>query len=61
MKCAYCYQGFSCGCQKTKAPDGQTVHKKCLQSYTNNKMKPNTKSSSSLTEQIKRAKQNLSR
>ncbi len=59
MKCAYCNKGFSCGCQKTKAPDGQTVHKSCLSAYTKNKFNTNTRSSNSLTNQVKAAKKNL--
>ena len=31
--CAHCGQGFSCGCQKAKAPDGKIVHKACLTKY----------------------------
>jgi len=30
MKCARCNKSFTCGCQKTKAPDGSIVHKSCL-------------------------------
>jgi len=33
MACNYCKKGFSCGCQKTKASDGSTVHKACLTNY----------------------------
>jgi hypothetical protein len=33
MACNYCKKGFTCGCQKTKANDGSTVHKKCLKTY----------------------------
>lgn len=33
MTCKKCNKAFSCGCQKTKASDGSTVHKTCLQEY----------------------------
>jgi len=33
MACNHCKKGFTCGCQKTKAKDGSTVHKKCLKIY----------------------------
>jgi len=61
MKCAYCKKGFSCGCQKAKAADGQTVHKTCMKSYKANNYTVNTRSSGNLTAQVKRAKKNLHR
>tara|TARA_B100000902_G_scaffold393522_1_gene447913 strand:+ start:476 stop:637 length:162 start_codon:yes stop_codon:yes gene_type:complete len=30
VNCAYCKGRFSCGCQKTKDDDGNTVHKSCV-------------------------------
>jgi hypothetical protein len=33
MNCKQCNKGFTCGCQKTKASDGSTVHKTCLKEY----------------------------
>ena len=59
MNCAYCKKGFSCGCQKTKASNGETVHKTCLNDYNKNKLNTNTKSSNSLTDRVKTAKKNL--
>jgi len=41
MACIYCKKGFSCGCQKTKATDGSTVHKTCLANYNANLKKTN--------------------
>tara|TARA_Y100001937_G_scaffold119575_1_gene175531 strand:- start:1182 stop:1364 length:183 start_codon:yes stop_codon:yes gene_type:complete len=60
MKCAHCGKGFSCGCQKTKAPNGQTVHKSCLSAYTAAGQKRKARGDS-LTNKINRAKQNLNR
>jgi len=34
MTCKNCGKSFSCGCQKTNATDGSTVHKSCLTEYT---------------------------
>ena len=31
--CKNCNIAFTCGCQKTKASDGATVHKDCLMEY----------------------------
>ena len=58
MKCAQCGKGFSCGCQKTKAPNGQTVHKSCLSAYVS-AGQMNKPKGDSLTNTINRAKQNL--
>tara|TARA_R100001510_G_C7566094_1_gene144344 strand:+ start:118 stop:300 length:183 start_codon:yes stop_codon:yes gene_type:complete len=60
MKCAHCGKGFTCGCQKTKAPDGQTVHKSCLSLY---KVKNGIGhiSKGSFTKRIEQAKKNLNR
>jgi hypothetical protein len=55
MNCASCNKGFSCGCQKTKAADGKTVHKTCVTEY-NNKIKG---TSDPLTRVINKAKSNL--
>tara|TARA_B100001939_G_scaffold170516_1_gene147032 strand:- start:194 stop:367 length:174 start_codon:yes stop_codon:yes gene_type:complete len=55
MKCANCNKGFSCGCQKTKARDGSTVHKSCLTIYNG---KTNV-STNKLTNTINKAKANL--
>lgn len=55
MKCASCNKGFSCGCQKTKAKDGKTVHKSCLTNY-NSKINVST---NKLTNTINKAKANL--
>ena len=55
MTCVNCNKGFSCGCQKTKAADGKTVHKTCLNEYNSNL---NVKYDS-LTKTINKAKSNL--
>ncbi len=57
MKCAHCGKGFTCGCQKTKASDGQTVHKTCLSAY-NAKFKSKT---DPLTKKLNMAKGNLTK
>jgi len=55
MKCAHCNKGFSCGCQKTKATNGQTVHKGCLSQY-NTSIKNNVIiNNDSLTSSINKA------
>lgn len=62
MVCAHCGKSFSCGCQKTKAKDGKTVHKTCLRAYNENPgVKPLAVSNSSLTNAIKKAKKNIAR
>lgn len=33
MNCTKCKKPFTCGCQKTRAKDGATVHKTCKTSY----------------------------
>lgn len=55
MICAHCNKRISCGCQKTKAADGQTVHKSCLAAYN----KKTTSNVSSLTKTINKAKYNI--
>lgn len=35
MNCKHCGGGFSCGCQRSTAKDGSTVHKTCLKDYNN--------------------------
>ena len=30
VNCNYCNGRFTCGCQKTKDEDGNTVHKNCV-------------------------------
>jgi hypothetical protein len=37
--CTHCNKPFSCGCQKTKATDGQIVHKTCRGEYEHNKLR----------------------
>lgn len=59
MNCKSCGKPFTCGCQKTKASDGSTVHKTCLTQY-NGTLAP-TKSNDQLTSKIQRANQNLNR
>lgn len=59
MVCAHCGKAFSCGCQKTKAQDGKTVHKTCLRAY-NDKIKKSVPSNS-LTKAIQMAKKNAGR
>jgi len=61
MKCAHCKKGFTCGCQKTKAPDGATVHKTCLSLYKAKNKIVTVNKGSNLTRTIEKAKQNLSR
>ena len=53
MNCAYCKKGFSCGCQKTKASDGATVHKSCLTNY-NSTLKQKNVSKDSLTKLLEK-------
>lgn len=48
MACIHCKKGFSCGCQKTKAQDGSTVHKACLTTY-NSKLKKTSVSKDKIT------------
>jgi len=60
MRCAHCGKGFTCGCQKTKATNGATVHKTCLSAY-NAKNGGNKRLRGSLTQNIERAKKNLNR
>jgi hypothetical protein len=55
MNCASCNKGFSCGCQKTKAKDGNTVHKSCLSKYNSTL----SVSSNKLTNTLNTAKSNL--
>jgi hypothetical protein len=55
MKCVSCNKGFSCGCQKTKAKDGSTVHKSCLSKYNGTINQPANR----LTNSINKAKSNL--
>jgi hypothetical protein len=57
MKCAHCGKGFSCGCQKTKATDGTTVHKTCVSEH-NSKINV---SKNNLTKTLNKAKSNLTR
>ena len=57
MKCAHCGKGFSCGCQKTKAANGATVHKTCVSEY-NSKINV---SKNNLTKTLNKAKSNLKR
>jgi len=54
MNCKHCNGKFSCGCQKSTAKDGSTVHKTCLKAY-NNKFTP---SSDSFTRTLEKAKGN---
>ena len=57
MNCVNCNKGFTCGCQKTKAKDGKTVHKACLTAYNG---KFNLKSDP-LTKKLNMAKANITR
>ena len=57
MNCAQCNKGFTCGCQKTKATDGKTVHKTCLTAYNNK----SSNTSNPLTKTLNLAKQNLAK
>ena len=56
MKCKYCNNSFTCGCQKITASDGAVVHKSCLSSY--NKLQKNP-AYDSFTTQIMTATNNL--
>lgn len=60
MKCNHCNKGFSCGCQKAKASDGQTVHKGCLSQY-NTTSKNKIINNDSLTSSINKAMSNNNR
>ena len=55
MKCVHCGKGFSCGCQKTKAKDGKTIHKSCVSAYNSGISIPADK----LTRTLERAKRQL--
>lgn len=57
--CKYCGKGFSCGCQKTKASDGSTVHKTCKKNYEASGFQTINTTSSPLTQAIKKAQNNL--
>ena len=58
MACKNCNKGFSCGCQKTKAKDGSTVHKTCLKQY-NEKIANNFGTKDPLTTQLNNAQNNI--
>jgi len=55
MNCVYCGKGFSCGCQKTRTPDGKPIHKSCLTAYNNSKKAK----VDPLTAKINKAKRNF--
>lgn len=60
--CTHCGKKFTCGCQKTRAANGQTVCKTCKNAY--DKKHGTTKTSgttSSLTQRIRQADKNLRR
>jgi hypothetical protein len=56
--CAHCNQGFSCGCQKAKAPDGKIVHKACLTKYNASKAGKKV-NNDSLTQKLNDARNKL--
>ncbi len=58
MACKNCNKGFSCGCQKTKANDGSTVHKTCLKAY-NSKLSGGSTNKDPLTTKLDYAKNNI--
>ena len=59
MICKHCNKGFTCGCQKTKAADGNVVHKGCVKQYNTSKGIVHVKADT-LTESINKANLNLS-
>jgi hypothetical protein len=56
MNCKHCGGKFTCGCQKSTAKDGSTVHKTCLKAYNNAPA-----SSDKFTQTVAQANQNLRR
>lgn len=58
MACKSCGKGFTCGCQKTKAKDGSTVHKTCLQTY-NRKINKGSTNQDPLTKRLNNAQNNI--
>lgn len=58
MACRSCGKGFSCGCQKTKAKDGSTVHKTCLKAY-NSKISKGSTNVDPLTKKLNKATSNI--
>ena len=58
MNCKHCGGKFSCGCQKSTAKDGSTVHKSCLKAYNNRVT--NQANLRSFTDTINFANRNLS-
>lgn len=59
MNCAHCNKAFTCGCQKTVAANGQTVHKSCLADYGKATGVAPAMPADGITQQVYRAKQNL--
>lgn len=39
INCSHCNKAITCGCQKTKNANGQTVHKSCLTQSNSQKKK----------------------
>ena len=37
QNCSYCQKPITCGCQKTRNSNGETVHKSCLSSSNSQK------------------------
>tara|TARA_R100001480_G_scaffold98761_1_gene103078 strand:- start:313 stop:504 length:192 start_codon:yes stop_codon:yes gene_type:complete len=58
--CAHCGKGFTCGCQKLRASDGQTIHKSCSVAY---EKKPKTVAhrQDALTQKLNQAQNNIIR
>jgi hypothetical protein len=56
--CAHCGGGFSCGCQKMRAQDGQIIHKSCKTAYEN---KTKNVNQDTLSQQINNAQNNIIR
>jgi len=59
MNCKHCNGRFTCGCQKSTAKDGSTVHKTCLKAYNNSKSNQSTLRT--FTDTVNYANQNLGR
>ena len=56
--CAHCGKGFTCGCQKLRAADGNIIHKACAGAY---KPKKENYQPDSLTQKIQKAQNNIVR
>ena len=58
--CAHCGKGFTCGCQKLRASDGQIIHKSCSAAYES-KPKNVVHKQDVLTQKLNQAQNNIIR